>query len=739
MDEQNKSFTSDSIKDANDKNNQTESPNEPESSAVSDLLHVLGIKKKLSQPLKTTIDKELVPSSTEKATLKSNSEFFEEPTSVAQNGNEILEGALIPIGTEEYALHTDAPVSKQSPRPIRVVAFLLVAALGFAALRFLPILLEPTPPSKNVVGSYNGKNITVEQLQSFIDIEGAKEREHMLCPVHGYDHSKCDPSEECESHPIDSLEGYREMVGRLAVEQIVTEWAQTQGITNREEVQHGMKDLLNDVTVEQYISQLHEENITTDSISKWEVQQYYSENLNRFQGKTLDDVEGEIRQILVSQRDEDFFPAFIEELKKTAGLQLNLDVLKVAVPAEEEIQAYYNANLNQYEMSASVNFKELRISADKADTAPAAIRKIRSGESFESVAATFAQGGKLQSQSLTKGKGEASIESVIWKMNVDDISDPITNSDGTVSIIQLTEMTKAGTKSLESVKKEIENLLILANTEKEYNSRKNDTLFSIHSRRYTLGEFYTEFKELSDENQAKLGSYDAKKQLVEQMISRELLLEKSGDSTSNSATDHQLEELQIQYLSQILHEEEVDANLIEPTEEEILSFYEKNQKDLINPATVEMNLIWIDQGANAEKKEQALTKANEAMALIQSGTSFSEAAKKYSEDASASAGGQIEGALHEEYLASQIAKPAFSLKVGEVSPIIDFNNGYYIIQVRNRTEASTPTFDEVSDTIKSHLQELSHEQLTANMQEKMLKDAELTIYNKTLRNLLSAS
>lgn len=138
----------------------------------------------------------------------------------------------------------------------------------------------------------------------------------MLCPVHGYDHSKCDPSEECESHPIDSLEGYREMVGRLAVEQIVTEWAQTQGITNREEVQHGMKDLLNDVTVEQYISQLHEENITTDSISKWEVQQYYSENLNRFQGKTLDDVEGEIRQILVSQRDEDFFPAFIEELKR---------------------------------------------------------------------------------------------------------------------------------------------------------------------------------------------------------------------------------------------------------------------------------------------------------------------------------------------------------------------------------------------------------------------------------------
>lgn len=87
---------------------------------------------------------------------------------MAQNGNEILEGALIPIGTEEYALHTDAPVSKQSPRPIRVVAFLLVAALGFAALRFLPILLEPTPPSKNVVGSYNGKTLLLNNCNHLL-------------------------------------------------------------------------------------------------------------------------------------------------------------------------------------------------------------------------------------------------------------------------------------------------------------------------------------------------------------------------------------------------------------------------------------------------------------------------------------------------------------------------------------------------------------------------------------------
>lgn len=709
-------------------------PPNSEGSAISDLLYVLGLKGKSSIRNQKAIDNfSLSPDQTDHQQEVALPTAFEPEY---QDDTELLKGPLIPIARDEFDEIYVAPSPQKRLDPKKSMLFLFIIAISLLIYRSFPLLLEPSPPSIDVIGSYNGKNITVEELQAFIAVEGAKEREHMLCPAHGYDHSKCDLSEECEKHPVDSLAGYQQMVGRLATEQIIMEWAKNQGITNREEVQHGMKDLLNDAAVEQYISQLHEENITANSISKWEVQQYYSENLNSYQGKTLENVEDEIRQILMSQKDQEFFPELIEKLKKTAGLQVDFNVLKVTAPSDEEISAYYNANISQYQTQDAVSYKEILISAEKSKTATSVIRKIRSGESFESVATSLAQDANVQSKSTIKGSGNDTFESAVWKMRVGDISDPITNPDGTVSIIQLTDITKSSPKPLALVSQEIENQLMLVNTEKEYSARKNDALFSIHGRRYTLGEFYTEFKELSSNYQAQLSSYVAKKLLVEQMISRELLLEKSEDSSLDLSNDHQLEELKIQYLSQILHEEKVDFNLVEPTKEEILAFYENNKNELIPPPTVALNLIWIDQGTKGEKKEQALSKANEALSLIQDGTPFSKVAVKYSEDSSAVAGGQIDGALQEDNLAPIIAKAAFSLNIGDVSQVLDYSNGYYIIQVRERTEPVVPTFNEASDSIKNHLQDLAHDKLTSDLQEKMLKEANFIIYNKTLRKLL---
>ena len=109
-------------------------------------------------------------------------------------------------------------------------------ALGGAALGIyhsLPMLQEPKPPAPDVVATYNDQKITIEELKNFIAAEGAKEREHMLCPTHGYDHSKCDATEECEIHPVDSLEGYQEMVSKMASEQMILNWAKEKGITGR--------------------------------------------------------------------------------------------------------------------------------------------------------------------------------------------------------------------------------------------------------------------------------------------------------------------------------------------------------------------------------------------------------------------------------------------------------------------------------------------------------------------------
>jgi len=633
----------------------------------------------------------------------------------------------------------DAEMVETAP-PRRAVFrkwILLPLLLVFAAGAFFFLRnREPTPPAPDVVATYNGRNITTEKLKAFITQEDMKEMDHMICPAHGYDHSQCDPTEECESHPIDSLEGYQQMTARLAMEQMVMDWAEENGMLQREDVRHTMSDLLNDATVSQYATQLYDENVSSDSISSWEVQQYYNDNQTAYTGKTLSEVEDEIRQTLASQKDESFFPQYIEELKKTAGLQVNFDILKVTEPTEQEISSYYQQNQDAYAISETATYSEIRITgSDAASRATDASRKIRSGESFDFVASSFAEGGKASEQTITEEDASSSGKQALFSMKVGDIGEPIDNGDGSQSIFQLKSIKSAGVQPLSTVKTKIRSTLLEEKTAQEYEQRKTETLFSIHSRRYTLGDFYTEFLELSEANQQNYASFEKKQQLVEQIISQELLLEESGDAASNESS-HDMEELKIQYLSQMIHQEEVDDKLVDTTDEEAQQYYDENLESMVSPATTQLNLIWISQGDNAEKKALAKTKADEALAALKNGTEFSVVAGQYSEDTSAENGGEIQGEFHEGDLDPSMSKAISSLAVGEYSEIVDFASGYYIMQIRERTEERQLAFEEVSENIKAHLQEQQHAQLESDMEQTLLGRFGFTVYDKTLRQLM---
>ena len=237
----------------------------------------------------------------------------------------------------------------------------------------LPFIREPKPPAPDVVASYNGKNITIDDLKSFLAVEGAREREHYVCDVHGLDHSQCDTAEECEKHPIDSLEGYREVVSMMATEQIIQEWAQAKGITQREDVQHDISDLFDHANVEEVVNRISEQQLSLDSISKLDIQLYFDENKEKYAGRTLDEAEDEIRQILLQKKEEEYFPEYIEELKKMAGLKVDYELLKVTEPSDEEIKNYYNQNLDLYKKDGSLSVSEVIIPAtpgkEKADEA----------------------------------------------------------------------------------------------------------------------------------------------------------------------------------------------------------------------------------------------------------------------------------------------------------------------------------------------------------------------------------
>ena len=537
-------------------------PADNEGSALNDIFHVLGFKKrtKPEPPKDSTAE-------TESLTKPVIEETAPEPE------------AAPPAITEPPEPAEKTPNGRRT-LAVKIAIGAAVAAIGlYFGIPLLHRITEPRPPAPDVAFSFNGKNITAEELEAFIRME---------------------------NYSVTTLDGFRQMATLYAIEQIILDWARKNGVTQREEIQHTMKDLLNDAMISRYVRQLHDENITANAISRWEVQQYYDANISRYREKTLAESEDEIRRELLAQKEEDFFPQYIEELKRTAGLLTNFELLN------------------------------------------------------------------------------------------------ITEQD-------------------------------------EITLRRNETLFSIHSRRFTLGDFYQEFNELSPSNQERFAGIEAKKRLVEQIIAQELLLEESIDKSTGSEEDHRMEELRIQYLSQILHNEEVDEKLSEPTDEEIQEYYNKNKKLFTTHAAVQLGLIWIDQGLNGERKQEARRKAEEALAALKNGTSFEDVAKTYSEDTSAQEGGFIRNYLHEEQLPPALRKPALTLKAGAFSSIADYGNAYFIIKVHDRTEPQRQTLEEVSAAIHNYLTQLKHEQMEHEIQETLLKNSRFTIYNRTLRRLVKAA
>jgi uncharacterized phage protein gp47/JayE len=100
---------------------------------------------------------------------------------------------------------------------------------------------------------------------------------------------------------------------------------------------------------------------------------------------------------------------------------------------------------------------------------------------------------------------------------------------------------------------------------------------------------------------------------LEQFVAKELLLEETGDTSENAVEQHGLEELKAQYLTQLLHQEEVETRITEPEEAEIQRYYEKNKKNFVIPARVRISLIGISEGKDGETDEGYLARVLAAL------------------------------------------------------------------------------------------------------------------------------
>lgn len=145
---------------------------------------------------------------------------------------------------------------------------------------------------------------------------------------------------------------------------------------------------------------------------------------------------------------------------------------------------------------------------------------------------------------------------------------------------------------------------------------------------------------------------------------------------------------------------------IKISEDDMKKYYNDNKSSFYTDTVTASHILLKTQDDNgkelsAEKKKEAKKKAEEALAKVKSGEDFAKIAKEYSEDSSASSGGEL-GTFGRGQMVTEFENAAFSMKPGQISDIVETPYGYHIIKVTDRVDKQE-TYDEVKGKIKGIL------------------------------------
>lgn len=156
------------------------------------------------------------------------------------------------------------------------------------------------------------------------------------------------------------------------------------------------------------------------------------------------------------------------------------------------------------------------------------------------------------------------------------------------------------------------------------------------------------------------------------------------------------------FLTQWVIQREVGSH-IQVSPEEIKAYYDQHQQELEQPQGVTLQQILIStEGKSVEELPASRRKAEEALAKAKAGGDFGELARQYSDDASASQGGNV-GFFEAGSLSPEIEAAIAPLGKNQISDILETRYGLMILKLLSRTAAGVPPLAEVESKIHEQL------------------------------------
>ncbi len=634
-------------------------------------------------------------------------------------------------GKEDEEGEEDEDTGRSDGRSSRVKRILVViGAIGIIwfVWQNLGSWIWPEPADKSVVATYSDGTVTKEELLATLDSHPEQERRALATP-----------------------DGLRHLVQDIAVHRVVESWAKERQLDEKNNVQHAMKHVAEEINLHDIGAQIHQSQIRVDEA---DIQRYYEENRERMGNRPLAEVRDSIKETLHASKEKDYIDNYMRDLRARASVTVDYQLLAVPEPTEEELNTYYMARQPDFREPERVRVQEMRFEASSKDKEQEAVQKaekalarVQAGEDFALVAQELAgpnPDAQGASREFARGARGPEFDEKILPLREGEVG-PVFKEGDSYRVAKVVERRRERTRTFEEVREEIRRKLAEEGATAVYAGNKEKTLFTIRGRRFTVGEFLDEYQNFPPDVQARYRDFEAKKELVDRLIERLLVLDSASSQMLDVKNKKEIEEARRHVLAEILHQEEVQGKL-QASDDEVKKFYDQHRSHYVEPPRVKISYIRVGMGLSEDSRKKARERIDEAAKRLQSAKdrpdAFAEVAKEFSEDPETAAkGGELDRWMTRQddslshALAHDFTERVFNLKAGETSPVIAMGDSYYIVRVREKQEAKPIAFEQAKSMAREDLLAEKHDRALQDMEAELARRMKLVVYDSRVAEL----
>lgn len=260
---------------------------------------------------------------------------------------------------------------------------------------------------------------------------------------------------------------------------------------------------------------------------------------------------------------------------------------------------------------------------------------------------------------------------------------------------------------------------------KQESKPSGPVLAEVGSSTITVDAFKKELDNLPPYLKPMTETAEGKKEMLETMIIRELIMQEAGKEgiESTPAVKEKLEELKKRLVVEAYLKKKVEEQA-KVTDEEMKKFYDQNKAKFKTGDQVKASHIIV----KSEKE------AKDLLAQIKAGGNFEELAKKNSTDGAASKGGDL-GWFSKGSMIPEFEKVAFAMKENQISDVVKTKFGFHIIKLTGKRAAGERSLEDVKDQIKSSLLPTKQQEVFQKLKEDLKKSGKFSIKEDVLKGM----